>query len=84
MRELAETSCVLARTIHEYLLRRPILSPGGAFLVRSSRRTASTPPSAMGYGEFRIPKNATRSRAGSFTCEQPRQVSVSNASRRHS
>jgi hypothetical protein len=37
----------LARTIHEYLLRRPILSPGGAFLVRPPRRTASTPPSAL-------------------------------------
>lgn len=36
----------LTRTIHEYLLRRPIFSPGGAFLVRSPRRTASTPPSA--------------------------------------
>jgi hypothetical protein len=32
----------LTRTIHEHLLQRPILSPGGAFLVRSSRRTAST------------------------------------------
>ena len=31
---------MLARTIHESLLRRPILSPGGAFLVRSPRRTA--------------------------------------------
>jgi hypothetical protein len=36
----------LTRTIHEYLLRRPIFSPGGAFLVRPPRRTASTPPSA--------------------------------------
>jgi hypothetical protein len=35
-----------ARTIHEYLLRRPILSPGEAFLVRPPRRTASTPASA--------------------------------------
>jgi hypothetical protein len=37
----------LARTIHEYLLRHPILSPGGAFLVRPPRRTASTPTSAL-------------------------------------
>ena len=37
---------LLARTIHEYLLRRPILSPGVAFLVRPPRRTASTPASA--------------------------------------
>src|SRR2546428_3911740 len=37
----------LARTIHEYLLRRPILSPGGAFLVRPPRRTVSTPTSAL-------------------------------------
>ena len=35
-----------ARTIHEYLLRRPILSPGEAVLVQPSRRTASTPASA--------------------------------------
>jgi hypothetical protein len=28
----------LARTIHEYLLRRPILSPGSAFLARRPRR----------------------------------------------
>ena len=37
----------LARTIHEYLLRRPILSPGGAFLVLPARRTARTPTSAL-------------------------------------
>ena len=37
----------LARTIHQYLLRRPILSPGGAFLVRPPRRTARTPPLAL-------------------------------------
>ena len=48
----------LARSIHEYLLRRPtrrpeplggvpILSPGGAFLVRPPRRTANTPMSAL-------------------------------------
>src|SRR5712664_2745475 len=37
----------LAPTIHEYLLCRPILSPGGAFLVRPPRRTASTPTSAL-------------------------------------
>ena len=37
----------LTRTIHEYLFRRPILSPGGAFLVRPPRRTASTPASAL-------------------------------------
>ena len=36
----------LTRTIHEYLLRRPILSSGGAVLVRLPRRTASTPVSA--------------------------------------
>ena len=44
------TTCipnVLARTIYEYLLRRPILSPGGAFLVRPPRRTTSTPRSAL-------------------------------------
>ncbi len=39
---------VLARTIHEYLLRRPILSSGEDFLVRPPRRTASTPPAASG------------------------------------
>ncbi len=33
----------LARTIHEYLLRCPILLPGGAFLVRHPRWTAGTP-----------------------------------------
>ena len=43
----AEVAYSLARTIHKYLQRRPILSPGGAFLVRPSRRTASTPPSAL-------------------------------------
>ena len=37
----------LVRTYHEYLLRRPILSPDGAVLVRPSRRTARTPPSAL-------------------------------------
>ena len=48
----------LARTIHAYLLRRPtrrleplggvpLLSPGGAFLVRPPRRTARTPTSAL-------------------------------------
>ena len=37
----------LAWTIHEYLLRRPILSPGGAVLVRPPRRTARTPPWAF-------------------------------------
>jgi len=31
----------LARIIHEYLLQRPILSPGVAFLVRAPRRTAT-------------------------------------------
>src|SRR2546426_12296984 len=35
--------CV-ARTIQEYLLRRPILSAGGAFLVRPPRRTAAGTP----------------------------------------
>ncbi len=38
--------CCLARITHERLLQRPILSPGGAFLVRSPRRTASTPASS--------------------------------------
>ena len=38
---------ILTRTIHECPLRRPILSPGGAFLVRPPRRTASTPASAL-------------------------------------
>jgi len=38
---------VLAWTIHEYLLRRPTLSPCEAFLVRPPRRTASTPASAL-------------------------------------
>jgi len=37
---------VLTRTFHQYLLRRPILSPDEAFLVRPPRRTASTPPLA--------------------------------------
>ncbi len=37
----------LVRTYHEYLLRRQILSPDGAVLVRPSRRTARTPPSAL-------------------------------------
>src|SRR6266850_1068791 len=36
-----------AWTIHEYLLRRPILSPGGAVLVRPPGRTASTSPSTL-------------------------------------
>ena len=36
----------LAWIIHEGLLRQPMLSPGGAFLVRSPRRTASTSASA--------------------------------------
>jgi len=36
-----------ARTIHEYLLHRPILSPAGVFLVWPPRRTARTPPSAL-------------------------------------
>ncbi len=31
---------VPARTSHEHLLRRPILSPGAAFLARPPRRTA--------------------------------------------
>ena len=52
----------LARTIHEYLLRRPILSPGGAFLVRPPRRTAGTPASALlarspGGLRFRTPRD---------------------------
>ena len=38
----------LAQTIHGYLLRRPILSSGGTFLVRPPRRTASTPPAGFG------------------------------------
>jgi hypothetical protein len=38
---------VLNWIIHQYLLRRPILSPGGAFLVRPPRRTARTPMSAL-------------------------------------
>jgi len=33
-------------TIHEYLLHRPTLSSGEAFLVRPPRRTASTPAPA--------------------------------------
>src|SRR2546427_9916025 len=38
----------LAPTIHECLLRHPILLPGGAFLVRPPRRTTEgTPPSAV-------------------------------------
>jgi hypothetical protein len=41
------TPASLTQTIHEYLLRRPIPSPGGAFLVRPPRRTASTPTSAL-------------------------------------
>jgi hypothetical protein len=45
-KKYAPGDTVLARTIHEYLLRRPILLPGGAFLVRPPRRTASTPTSA--------------------------------------
>jgi hypothetical protein len=44
-RMTAYNGTILARTIHEYLLQRPILSPGAAFLVRSPRRTASTPAS---------------------------------------
>src|SRR5688500_1918496 len=31
----------LTRIIHERLLQRPTFSPGGAFLVRSPRRTAT-------------------------------------------
>ena len=45
--EVSKFCHFLARTIHEYLLRRPILSPGGAFLVRPPRRTADTPASAL-------------------------------------
>src|SRR2546426_7516038 len=38
---------ISARIIHKYLLRHPILSPGGALLARPPRRTAkSTPPSS--------------------------------------
>jgi len=37
----------LPRTIHEYLLRRPILSLGEAFLVRPPRRTERSPTSAL-------------------------------------
>jgi len=47
IRERALGPSHLARTIHEYLLRRPILSPGGAFLVRPPRRTARTPTAAL-------------------------------------
>ena len=36
----------LTRTIHEYLLRRPVLSSGEDFLVRPPRRTARTPSAA--------------------------------------
>src|SRR5438105_11249840 len=36
----------LARMLREYLLRRPILSPGAAFLVRSPQRTAEGTPAS--------------------------------------
>jgi hypothetical protein len=45
--EGVESRHALARTIHAYLLRRPTLSPGVAFLVRPPRRTARTPRSAL-------------------------------------
>jgi len=44
--EATAVPLALTRTIHEYLLRRPILSPGEAVLVQPSRRTPSTPASA--------------------------------------
>ncbi|MGZ8384289.1 MAG: hypothetical protein ACXWWE_09800, partial [Nitrospira sp.] len=37
----------LARTIHEYLLRRPILSLSWAFLLRPPGQTVGTPASAV-------------------------------------
>ncbi|HKQ34548.1 MAG TPA: hypothetical protein VJT11_04505, partial [Nitrospiraceae bacterium] len=36
----------LVRTIHEYLIQRPIVLHGEAFLPQSPRRTAGTPASA--------------------------------------
>src|SRR5207245_9220654 len=35
---------ISARVIHKCLLRQPILSPGGAFLVRPPRRTGTSTP----------------------------------------
>jgi len=52
----------LARTIHEYLPRRPIPVLGEAFLVRPPRRTASTPVSvslASSLGGLRAERAAT-------------------------
>src|SRR5688572_6345038 len=54
----------LARTIHAYLLRRPILSPGRVFLVRPPRRTTSMPTSALlarnpGELRSRTPRDGT-------------------------
>src|SRR5439155_12253946 len=37
----------LVLIIHDYLLRQPILSPGGAFLVRSPQRTTASTPSSL-------------------------------------
>ena len=44
--EVTAVPLALTRTLHESLLRRPILSPGGAVLARPPRRTPSTPASA--------------------------------------
>jgi hypothetical protein len=60
---------LLARTIHKYLLRRPILLPGGAFLVRPPQRTASTPTSASlarspGGRRSRTPRDGIHEQSG--------------------
>src|SRR5439155_21828130 len=38
--------CILTRITHKCLLRRPMLSPGSAFLVRPPRRTAASTPAS--------------------------------------
>jgi len=45
--QMEDSPQALARTIHEHLLCRPILSPGVAFLIRPPRRTTCRPTSAL-------------------------------------
>jgi hypothetical protein len=74
LRHTGDGRC-LARTIHEYLLRRPILSPGGAFLVRPPRRTGSTPrqpylrEAPAGFGLERLATAFMNNPGLPFLCE---------------
>ncbi|SLM44686.1 hypothetical protein NSND_62119 [Nitrospira sp. ND1] len=68
------------------VLRRPILSSGGAFLVRPPRWAAmdgdiKNRPAHQLAGAHRRGAIYSSRRA---PCEKPRRVSVSNASQRHS